>query len=128
MGFSVGSYAKIWKVEDKDGKYALCQISISSKNKNTKQYETTFSSNVAFFGDAYRFKPKAGQRIKITNCDVTNRVYVKPDGTKTYPFAFSVFSYELQEELPNNGGNSSGNRSAPPSLYEVCDDDGDIPF
>lgn len=125
MGFGVGSFAKIWKVEDKGGKYAMCQISISVKNKRTNQYETTFSSTVAFFNDAYHCSPQVGQRIKITNCDVTNKVFVKSDGTKTYPYQFSIFGYELQEDENTPKSNS---KSTTPTLYEVMDDDGDIPF
>ena len=125
MGFGVGSFAKIWKVEDKGGKYAMCQISISVKNKRTNQYETTFSSTVAFFNDAYHCRPQVGQRIKITNCDVTNKVFVKSDGTKTYPYQFSIFGYELQEDENTPKSNS---KSTTPTLYEVMDDDGDIPF
>jgi hypothetical protein len=127
MGFGVGSYAKIWEVEDKGGKYAMCKISISTKNRATNQYETTFSSKVAFFNDAYNCRPQVGQKIKITNCDVTNKVFVKNDGTKTYPFQFSVFKYELQEET-NKDNPSSSKKSTAPTLYEVMDDEGDIPF
>ena len=120
MGFSVNSFAKIWEVEDK-GKFALCQITVSAKNRATKAYEKTFSGKVAFFGDAYNCKPMAGQKIKILNCDVTNRAFVKPDGTKTYPVAYSIFKYELQDD-----GNSSANA---PTLTEMVDfGDSDIPF
>jgi hypothetical protein len=120
MGFSVNSYAKIWEVEDK-GKYALCKISISSKKRGTNVYEKTFNGKVAFFGDAYNCRPMEGQRIKILNCDVTNREFVKQDGTKTYPMAFSIFKYELQED-PNSAVST-------PSLVEMTDlDDSDIPF
>ena len=125
MGFGVGSFAKIWKVEDKGGKYAMCQISVSVKNKKTNQYETTFSSTVAFFNDAYHCRPQVGQKIKITNCDVTNKVFVKSDGTKTYPYQFSIFSYELQEDENATKVNS---KSTTPTLYEVMDDDDSIPF
>ena len=126
MGFSVGSYAKIWEVEDKNGKYALVKLSVSQKNKTTQKYETTFNGKVAFFGKAYGCRPQEGQKIKITNCDVTNKAYVKPDGTKTYPFAFSVFEYELQEELGAN--TSSTTNTHTPTMYSLDDDEGDIPF
>jgi hypothetical protein len=125
MGFGVGSFAKIWKVEDKGGKYAMCQISVSVKNKKTNQYETTFSSTVAFFNDAYHCRPQVRQKIKITNCDVTNKVFVKSDGTKTYPYQFSIFGYELQEDENAPKVNS---KSTTPTLYEVMDDDDSIPF
>ena len=122
MGFSVNSYAKIWEVEDK-GKFAVGKISITQRNRATGAYDRTFSSKVYFFGDAYNCKPMAGQKIRILNCDVTNKEYVKPDGTKTYPFSFSIFKYELQDP---NGNNST---ASTPSLIEMTDlDDSDIPF
>lgn len=119
MGFSVNSYAKIWEVEDK-GKYYMCNISISKRGADNT-YDTTFKGKVAFFGDAYNCKPMTGQRIKILNCDVTNRAYVKPDGTKTYPVCYSIFKYELQD--PSSG-------SSTPSIVSMSelDDDSDIPF
>lgn len=128
MGFGVNTYAKIWEVEDKGGKYAMCKITISTK-RPSGNYETTFRGTVAFFNEAYHCRPQVGQRIKIKNCDVTNREYVKPDGTKTYPVQFSIFSYELQED--KNAGESTNtgasNNKAKPQLFEVADD-GDIPF
>jgi hypothetical protein len=105
----------------------MCQISVSVKNKVSKQYETTFSANVAFFNEAYHCRPQVGQRIKITNCDVTNKVFVKQDGTKSYPFQFSIFSYELQEDENATANTNNGTKQSP-TLYEVMDDDDSIPF
>ena len=117
MGFSVGSYAKVWETEDK-GKFTMVKLTVSAKNKQTDKYETTFSGKVAFFGDAHACKPMYGQKIKILNCDVTNKIYEKPDGTKTYPINFSVFKYELQ------GSESDYVR---PTITAI-DDDTDVPF
>lgn len=102
MGFRSGAIAKIWTVENKQ-KCAICSISVSQKNKQTGQYEKTFSSNqVVFCGNAFAQRPLAGQRIKIGDCDVTNALYIKPDGTKTYPVKYIVWSYEVVGENGEN--------------------------
>lgn len=98
MGFRSGAIAKIWEVENKN-KCAICNISVSAKNKQTGKYDKTFSAkNVVFCGNAFAQRPLAGQRIKILECDVTNALYEKPDGTKTYPVKYCVFAYELVDE------------------------------
>lgn len=120
MGFSVNSYAKIWKVENK-GSYSVCEISISKKDKQTGKYVDDFSSKfVRFVGNAHLQRPMDGQRIKITNCDTAN-VYYK-DGQKEYlknPI-YTVFGYELQ-------GDAGGEKQTAPTLVDL-DDDSDIPF
>lgn len=122
MGFSVNSYAKIWKVETKEN-YSICEISVSARNKQTNAYEKTFSGSVLFFGDAHKCRPMEGQRIKILNCDVINKAYVKPDGTKTYPIRYYIFKYELQ------GEENSGTVRRTATMYEVGDiEDSDVPF
>lgn len=96
MGLRQGCFCKVWKVENK-GNWSRCQISVSAKNKKTGQYETNFSANVNFVGKAHSNAPQEGQRIKITDFEVTN-VYVKADGTKSYEAHYTVFDYEVVGE------------------------------
>lgn len=79
MGFSVGAYAKVWEVKDGRGNYGEARLSVSRKNKDTDEYETTFSGFVRLVGDANKNRPTEGQRIKITSCDITN-FYSKEKG------------------------------------------------
>lgn len=95
--FGTGSYATIWKVENK-GNYDVCQLSTQKKNKETGNYETDFAEQgVRFVGKAHGFHPQEKQRIKITNCGVTNK-YNKETKRKYYTFV--VFDYELVGEQP----------------------------
>jgi hypothetical protein len=97
MGFSIGNYARIKKVEDK-GNYADCQLVVSKKNKNTNQYETTFMGYVRFVGKAFNLKPQIDQRIKLVSCDTTN-CYVKDNKLEfTKNPQYVCFDYELQGE------------------------------
>ena len=102
--FSVNSYAKIKEVED-NGKYSVCKISISKKNRQTNKYETDFVGKVRFVGDAHLQKPMAEQRIQITSCGVSN-CYTKDDKLE-FPKAptYTIFGYTLQED--NNNSSAS---------------------
>jgi hypothetical protein len=120
MAFGNNQYAKIWEVVDK-GNYAEVSISSSKKNKLTQNYETDFSCKfVRFVGNAYKQRPMQGQKIKLTDCAVTN-VYEK-NGRKEYlknP-SYVVFAYELQD-----GGNGS---VAPQPNWEEFSTEDSLPF
>lgn len=89
--FSNNAIAIIWEVVDK-GNYAECQISTSKKNITTGKYETDFKAKVRFVGKAYRQRPQAQQKIKITSCGVSN----KYDNEKQKLYTnFVIFDYEL---------------------------------
>lgn len=94
--FSVNSIAKIFSAESQ-GNYTVCSIQIAKKNKATGKYISSFESKfVRFIGDAHLQKPMSGQKIKITDCGVSN-VYYNQDGEKCYlknP-SYCVFGYEL---------------------------------
>jgi hypothetical protein len=100
MGFSNGAYAKIKDVEDK-GNYTKAKIVISKKikNRNPAQYVCTFAGWVSFVGKAHQCRPMSGQKIKITNCDVTNG-YMTSDGRQEFAKSAqcTVFEYELQQD------------------------------
>lgn len=134
--FSVGSYLKIWGVNDK-GNYAEVECSSSKKNKQTEKYETDFSSKfVRFIGEAYSKRPQKDERVKITNCAVQN-VYEK-DGQKQYlknPY-YLVYDFERVADrnntqsnnayIPNAYGSPSFAKNSP-NFEELPDSDG-LPF
>lgn len=76
MGFHNGAYATVWSVEDM-GKYTKVQLSISSKNRDTGEYETDWSDYANFVGSAHQTAKNAGlqkkDRIHIIGCDERNR-------------------------------------------------------
>jgi len=100
MGFRTGSFAKVWRFEDK-GNYAVVEISTSKKNKQTDQYETDFASKfVRFIGQAHTdiIAMADGVKIKLGDVEVTNS-YNKE--TKVAYTNFLVFSFELAERQDN---------------------------
>ena len=99
MAFGNGQFMKIWEVADK-GSYTEVSMSSSKKNKQTGEYETDFSSKyVRFVGKAKLQNPMKGQRIKITECSVSN-IYYNKDGERQFLKNpnYVVFSYELQQD------------------------------
>lgn len=110
MGFRQDAYAKVWKVENK-GNYHEVQMSTSKKNKQTDQYETDFSSNfVRFIGTAHEQAKTLsdGDRIKIGNCETTNKYDKEKKVTYTN---YLVFSYEMADG--QNAGQSPKANSKP---------------
>ncbi len=120
MAFGNNQYMKIWEVVDK-GNYAEVSLSSSKKNKMTQKYEMDFSCKfVRFVGNAYNQRPMQGQKIKVTDCAVTN-VYER-DGQRQYlknP-TYVVFAYELQDD-----GNGA---TAPQPNWETIGGNYDLPF
>ena len=47
MGFSVGRYAKVWKIEDK-GNYAVCNLSVGKRDSETKVYVNDFKDGYEY--------------------------------------------------------------------------------
>lgn len=128
MGFRNDAYAKVWKVEDK-GKYSVCQVSISKKNKKTNEYETEFQSSfVRFVGEAHERILALGEnsRIKILSCDVTN----KYDKDKKVSYTnFVVYSCEDANSENGNTGkklNSVSLKQAKEDALDIASDD--LPF
>ncbi len=137
MGFSVGRYAKIWKLEDK-GNYAVANMSISRKDKESNTYKIEFKDGyVAIVGRAYEelkgvvVDEHGGLTIKIVSCDVTN-VYTGKDGKVSYKPHFSIFALEL----PNDDNGGQAPKKADTSASETVEEfmgvpDGDeeeLPF
>ena len=124
MGFRTGSYAKVWRFEDK-GNYSVVELSTSKKNKQTDQYETDFQSKfVRFIGQAHSdiINQPDGVKIKLGDVEVTNS-YNKE--TKQGYTNFLVFSFEVAEyqDAKQNGVNSDT------SFMEIQETDMDsLPF
>lgn len=134
MGFSVGSYAKIKEVENK-GNYSKAKIVISKKIKdsNPAQYVCTFAGWVTCLGNAHRKNPMVGQKIKITNCDVTNGYADKVTGEQKFMNSAqcTLFDYELEGEAPSNNGympSGYGVNNAMPSGFDEIPLDSSLPF
>lgn len=148
MGFRRGAYAKIWEVEDK-GKYSVCRMSISQKNKETDEYETIFNANfvrlVGLANDIIKREIDDGETkvefdgglsVEILDCDVTNN-YVKEK--KTEYTNYVVFDMIVRN---NNSSNSSKSKTktkseskstskkakAKPEPEEDILSDDDLPF
>lgn len=95
MGFSNGSYAKVWKVTD-EGNYHNVQLSISRKNKQSGKYEQDFSGFARFVGKAHNQAKdlREGDSIRLGNVDTTNRY----DKEKKMTFTnHVVFEYSMPD-------------------------------
>ena len=133
MGFTNGAYAKIKEVDNK-GNFTKAKIVISKKvkNSNPAQYICTYAGWVSMVGKAHNCRPMAGQKIKITNCDVTNGYSDKVTGEQKFMNSpqCTIFEYELQQD------GAQGNAYVPSAYaqggsggFEQMDmDDGGLPF
>lgn len=145
MGFSVGSYAKVWSVEDK-GNYSQVALSISKKAKDENGneikdengrnvYDVEFSEKfVRFIGKAHELARTLNPQdsIKILRCDVTQ--FYSKEKEKTY-INYTVFDAEPSQYNNSNRGNgksqkTSDNRSGNDGFMNIPDDVGDegLPF
>ena len=100
MGFSNGAFAKIKEVDIKEN-FTKAKIVISKRvnNSNPAQYICTYAGWVSMVGKAHNCRPMAGQKIKITNCDVTNGYADKVTGQQKFMNSpkCTIFEYELQQ-------------------------------
>jgi hypothetical protein len=132
MGFSSGAFAKIKEVDNK-GNYTKAKIVISKKIRNSDpaQYMCAYAGWVSMVGKAHNCRPMAGQKIKITSCDVTNG-YLDQSGEQKFSQApqCTIFEYELQQDgaqantyVPSAylGGSSGG-------FEELAVSPDDLPF
>jgi len=109
MGFSVGRFAKVWRFEDKGGKWGVANLSISRREKDTNTYKIEFKDGfVSVVGKAYQvlkdvvIDENHGLTVKILNCDVTN-MYTNASGKVSYSPHYTIFDLEL----PNFEGDDS---------------------
>lgn len=105
MGFSVGSFAKIWEIKEIKDKYSDIRISTSVKNKTTEQYEQDFGGFVRLVGQAHQQLKylSEGDRFKILKCTATNK-YDK-DKKQTF-YNFLIFEIEAEDPGEDKSSNS----------------------
>ena len=91
MGFKTGAYAKVWSCEKGKGNYYIANISTSKKNRDG-QYEKDWGSNVMLVGEAAKAAVNGlPDRVRIGECDVTN----KYDKEKKIMYTnYTVFSFQ----------------------------------
>ena len=131
MGFRQGSYAKIWKIEDK-GNYFIAQISISKKKQNSDEYITEFQGFARLVGDAHESGKSLqigtkGASVKIASCDVTTNYDKKTEKTYTN---YVIFGFESPdgENSTNNSTRSTKNNKPSVTPNNAADEDDDLPF
>jgi len=65
MGFTNGAYAKVWEVRQVSDTLTSLRISISTKDKQTGQYEQRFGGFVSCLGTAMAAKARSLQYLGI---------------------------------------------------------------
>ena len=135
MGFRQGTYARIWKVEDK-GNYSVAQVSTRKKKEDGK-YETDFQDGfVRLVGSAHDVIksmsiPENGVSVKISSCDVT-RTY-NADKKENYT-NFVIFGLELADGSGTEKTNSATEAKSKKATTkksakaETTEDEDDLPF
>ena len=127
MGFTNGSYAKVWEINHVKDNVTRLRISISAKNKETGQYEQEFGGYCVLFGTALAQKAaaiKQGDRIKLTRTDVRNR-YEKE--TKKEYTDFIVWEFEPADGSGATAKPASAAPAATPDP-QYQEDDQTLPF
>lgn len=140
MGFSVGRFAKIWKFEDKGGKYGVANLSISRRDKDSGTYKVEFKDGfVSVVGKAYQILKDAvidenhGLTVKILNCDVTN-MYTNASGKVSYSPHYTIFDLELPnfegDDSPEPAKKKKKNEEKVDDFVNIADGIGDeeLPF
>lgn len=124
MGFRNGAYATVWEVKPGNGNYSDVRISISKKSRQTGEYETDFSGFVRFIGSAHENAAVLDERarIKIGECDVTNRYDKEKRQTYTN---YAVFSFE---SVDGNGPNTQVDTNSDGFMSVSDNIDEDLPF
>lgn len=138
MGFRTGSYATIWKLENK-GKYYVAEMSTSKKVKDASgneviengkaKYETDWSNKfVRLVGSAAKQIAYMGEKdrynVKIDSCDVTTTYDAEKKLTYTN---YVIFSFaEDNNSTPVKSKNSDGFMNIPDGIPDGIDDE--LPF
>ena len=125
MGFREGSFAKVWKVENK-GNYSVVEMSTSKKGKDGK-YETDWSNKfVRLVGTAHKQAEKLqdGASVKIGQCEVTNNYDKEKKVTYTN---YAIFNFHESDD--NGERTATGKANTKPNTPQATVDmDDDLPF
>lgn len=132
MGFRVGAYACVWKVEPRNDKVTSVQLLISKKNRNTGEYEQDFSGFVSFVGTANAAaaaKLHQKDKIKLGDVDVTTSYNAEKKVNYTN---YACFGFEMAD-AGNKGGGESPSQTAVQKTVDAVDSgevlsDGELPF
>ena len=112
--FKQGAYAKVWEVQTGNNGYVKARISTSRKKGD--EYVQDFQAWVDVKDGS---SIKAGDRIKIGDCGVTNN-YVKEKNI-TYT-NFSIYSFEMADgastTTQSKKNNDAGFQSIPADISE----------
>lgn len=124
MGFRTGAWAKIWEVTPSE-RSTKVRLSVSKKNKQTGEYEQDFSGFVTLAGTAHRDASnlKVGDRIKIGDCDTTNRYDKEKNITYTN---YSIYTFEFGDNQGNTAPSASANTAA--ASVDEPESEEDLPF
>lgn len=123
--FCDGCKAKIWKIQRCEERYADVQVSTSSKNKQSGEWETDFSGFCRILGKDMTDKirgtaiPKGGLKVEL------NRVAVKQNYNKEKKQAFTEFiiwDFEFADAPKEPIVNDDGFMDIPDGVEE------DMPF
>lgn len=124
--FSTGSYAHIWKLEDK-GNYHVAQMSTSKKNNDTGEYEKDWNDSfVRLVGTAHNQVKTldTSKNVKIGRCGVSN--YYNKEKNTTYT-NYVIFNFEDNDS--NTGGNTQKSQTSKDDFMDVpAIDDDELPF
>lgn len=134
MGFSQGSYAKVWDIKNTEWGIRA-RITTSYKNRQTDQYEQDFGGWVKFLGKAKDAAAKIseGSVIRILGCSVTNK-YDK-EAQKEY-VNYNIFDFEQDTysgSMPRSSKEAAAKSKRRPSALEEGDSgvegsDDELPF
>lgn len=124
--FSTGSYAHIWKLEDK-GNYHVAQMSTSKKNNETGEYEKDWNDNfVRLVGTAHNQAKTLdmSKNVKIGRCGVSNNYSKEKNTTYTN---YVIFNFEDNDS--NTSGNTQKSQTSKDDFMNVpAIDDDELPF
>lgn len=124
MSFRQNAWAKIWEITPNE-KSTKVRLSTSKKNKQTGDYEQDFSGFATLAGTAHRdaAKLKVGDRIKIGECEVTNRY----DKSKNITYTnYSIYTFEFGEDQNNAAPTASSDTAATP--VDEPESEEELPF
>lgn len=111
MSFRQGAFAKVWEVKPANNGYINARIS-TSKKIDEKNYDTDFSGWVSIKDGG---SIKDGDRIKITDCAVTNKYVKEKDITYTN---FNIYKYEMADGSAPKKNNDTGFQNIPADIDE----------
>lgn len=126
--FSTGSYAHIWKLEDKCN-YHVAQMSTSKKNNETGEYEKDWNDSfVRLVGTAHNQAKTldTSKNVRIGRCGVSNNYNKEKNTTYTN---YVIFNFE--DENSNSGGsNTQKPQKSKDDFMDVSAsiDDDELPF